>query len=140
MILHSELKRQRNLVKKLKKKSLWSRPLEDVIIFVHIFFFTLYLGLFYYGLCLVVLYWYIYLVMNVLLAYCFFFRLKDANIDLRYPLSRLWKSLLTSPFFWIDKSGMHLMKLVSKLLIGFIIVRTKCVWQYSDTSVNKQFL
>ncbi|CAM0908778.1 unnamed protein product [Alopecurus aequalis] len=31
MILHSELKRQRNLVKKLKKKSLWSRPLEDIV-------------------------------------------------------------------------------------------------------------
>jgi hypothetical protein len=44
MILHSELKRQRNLVKKLKKKSLWSRPLEDVITFIHIFFITLYPG------------------------------------------------------------------------------------------------
>ncbi|KAI4969398.1 hypothetical protein ZWY2020_000312 [Hordeum vulgare] len=31
MILHSELKRQRKLVKTLKKKSLWSRPLEDVV-------------------------------------------------------------------------------------------------------------
>ncbi|KAM0912076.1 hypothetical protein ACQ4PT_013035 [Festuca glaucescens] len=31
MILHSELKRQRNLVKKLKKKSLWSRPLEEIV-------------------------------------------------------------------------------------------------------------
>jgi len=31
MILHSELTRQRKLVKTLKKKSLWSRPLEDVV-------------------------------------------------------------------------------------------------------------
>jgi hypothetical protein len=30
MILHSELKRQRKLVKNLKKKSLWSRTLEEV--------------------------------------------------------------------------------------------------------------
>ena len=30
MILHSELKRQRKLVKNLKKKSLWSSTLEDV--------------------------------------------------------------------------------------------------------------
>ncbi|XP_010935060.1 protein PSK SIMULATOR 1 isoform X2 [Elaeis guineensis] len=31
MILHSELKRQRKLVKSLKKKSLWSRNLEEVV-------------------------------------------------------------------------------------------------------------
>jgi hypothetical protein len=37
MILHSELKRQRKLVKNLKKKSLWSKNLEEVIIFSHIF-------------------------------------------------------------------------------------------------------
>jgi hypothetical protein len=37
MILHSELKRQRKLVKNLKKKSLWSKNLEEVIIFSHYF-------------------------------------------------------------------------------------------------------
>jgi hypothetical protein len=31
MILHSELKRQRKIVKNLKKKSLWSKTLEEVI-------------------------------------------------------------------------------------------------------------
>jgi hypothetical protein len=43
MILHSELKRQRKLVKNLKKKSLWSKNLEEVIIFSHIFslFYTI---------------------------------------------------------------------------------------------------
>ncbi|XP_072995159.1 protein PSK SIMULATOR 1-like isoform X1 [Typha latifolia] len=42
VILHSELKRQRKLVKSLKKKSLWSRNLEevveklvDIVIFLH---------------------------------------------------------------------------------------------------------
>lgn len=30
MILHSELKRQRKIVKNLKKKSLWSKTLEEV--------------------------------------------------------------------------------------------------------------
>ncbi|KAM3405583.1 hypothetical protein ACQJBY_008212 [Aegilops geniculata] len=31
MIFNTELKRQRKLVKTLKKKSLWSRPLEDTV-------------------------------------------------------------------------------------------------------------
>ncbi|XP_044459915.1 protein PSK SIMULATOR 1 isoform X3 [Triticum aestivum] len=31
MIFNSELERQRKLVKTLKKKSLWSRPLEDTV-------------------------------------------------------------------------------------------------------------
>jgi hypothetical protein len=30
MILHSELRRQRKIVKNLKKKSLWSKTLEEV--------------------------------------------------------------------------------------------------------------
>jgi hypothetical protein len=37
MMLHSELKRQRKLVKNLKKKSLWSKNLEEVISFSNIF-------------------------------------------------------------------------------------------------------
>lgn len=35
-MLHSELKQQRKLVRSLKKKSLWSRNLEEVFCFNHL--------------------------------------------------------------------------------------------------------
>ena len=37
MILHSELKHQRKLVRSLKKKSLWAKSLEEVYMIVVLF-------------------------------------------------------------------------------------------------------